>query len=254
MRLAHTVFNSHDVAQGLAFYEQVLGFRLADRTRVMAFIRIPKETPHDHHSIALADSDNDCLNHIAFVMPDLDSVMRGGGRMKDAGHAIEWGPGRHGPGDNAFNYFIGPSDFVIEYTAEGTYAPGLFLKKGPYKYVYCDTDPGMLFDLKADPLELKNVHEDPAYAKVRDELRAEVFRRWNPPQLKETIIASQQKRHFLRRVLTMGRTTPWDYQPHEDASRMFVRTATVNNPTSIKGAARLPYVAPTPPDFPRKQN
>ena len=40
------------------------------------------------------------------------------GRMKDAGHAIEWGPGRHGPGDNAFNYFIDPFGIVIEYTAE----------------------------------------------------------------------------------------------------------------------------------------
>ena len=28
----------------------------------------------------------------------LDAVMRGGGRMQDAGHGIEWGPGRHGPG------------------------------------------------------------------------------------------------------------------------------------------------------------
>ena len=51
-------------------------------------------------------------------MPDLESVMRGGGRMKDAGFAIEWGPGRHGPGDNAFNYFVGPFGEVIEYTAE----------------------------------------------------------------------------------------------------------------------------------------
>ena len=38
--------------------------------------------------------------------------------MRDAGYGIEWGPGRHGPGDNAFNYFVGPFDVVIEYTAE----------------------------------------------------------------------------------------------------------------------------------------
>ena len=28
------------------------------------------------------------------------------------------GSRRHGPGDNAFNYFVGPFDVVIEYTAE----------------------------------------------------------------------------------------------------------------------------------------
>ena len=117
IRLAHTVMNSVDVKAGQAFYER-LGFKLSDRTRIMAFMRIPTLPRGDHHSIALADADNNCLNHIAFVMPDLDSVMRGGGRMKDAGFAIEWGPGRHGPGDNAFNYFVGPAGFVIEYTAE----------------------------------------------------------------------------------------------------------------------------------------
>lgn len=113
-RLAHAVLNAHAVATTQAFLQQALGFVLADRTRIMAFMNCDT----DHHTLALGDTDNDALNHIAFVMPTLDAVMRGGGRMKDAGHAIEWGPGRHGPGDNAFNYFIDPFGIVIEYTAE----------------------------------------------------------------------------------------------------------------------------------------
>jgi catechol 2,3-dioxygenase-like lactoylglutathione lyase family enzyme len=114
LRLAHVVLNSHRVEHTRQFVEQVLGFSLSDRTRIMAFMRCN----NDHHSIALGDTDNDALNHVAFLMPDLDGVMRGAGRMKDAGYAIEWGPGRHGPGDNAFNYFVGPFNLVIEYTAE----------------------------------------------------------------------------------------------------------------------------------------
>ncbi len=114
IRLAHTVLNSHDIAGSQQFIEQALGFVLADRTRIMAFMNCND----DHHSLALGDADNDALNHIAFLMPSLDSVMRGGGRMKDAGHTIQWGPGRHGPGDNTFNYFIDPFGIVIEYTAE----------------------------------------------------------------------------------------------------------------------------------------
>lgn len=113
-RLAHVVINSRDIPAGQAFYEGVMGFRLSDRTRIMAFMRCNT----DHHNIALADADNDCLNHVAFVMGSLDDVMRGGGRMKDAGHPVQWGPGRHGPGNNLFNYFLGPFDFPIEYTAE----------------------------------------------------------------------------------------------------------------------------------------
>ena len=114
MRLAHVVLNSHDVPASQRFFEEALAFRLADRTRLMAFMNCNR----DHHSIALGEADNDALNHIAFLMPGIDDVMRGGGRMKDADHPIEWGPGRHGPGDNAFNYFIDPFGVVIEYTTE----------------------------------------------------------------------------------------------------------------------------------------
>ena len=51
-------------------------------------------------------------------MADIDSVMRGAGRMKDNAHPMQWGVGRHGPGNNVFAYFVGPHDLPIEYTAE----------------------------------------------------------------------------------------------------------------------------------------
>lgn len=136
IRLAHAVLNSHNVAEGLLFYENALGFKLSDRTRIMAFIRIPTAPSGDHHSVALADADNDCLNHIAFVMPNLESVMRGGGRMKDAGFPIEWGPGRHGPGDNSFNYFVGPAGFVIEYTADIEQVNDNYIARGPQDWTW----------------------------------------------------------------------------------------------------------------------
>ena len=44
--------------------------------------------------------------------------MRGMGRMKDNGHPIQWGPGRHGPGNNVFAYFCGPDEVPLEYAAE----------------------------------------------------------------------------------------------------------------------------------------
>ncbi|EYC52318.1 glyoxalase [Hylemonella gracilis str. Niagara R] len=132
VRLAHAVLNCHDVETTRAFLEQVLDFSLSDRTRIMAFMRCG----NDHHSIALGDTDNDALNHIAFLMPDLDSVMRGGGRMKDAGYGIQWGPGRHGPGDNAFNYFVGPFDVVIEYTAEVEQIDDSYQAGGPSDWTW----------------------------------------------------------------------------------------------------------------------
>jgi catechol 2,3-dioxygenase len=38
--------------------------------------------------------------------------------MRDAGVEMVWGPGRHGPGNNVFSYFIAPFGAIIEYTAE----------------------------------------------------------------------------------------------------------------------------------------
>ena len=38
--------------------------------------------------------------------------------MRDAGISCAWGPGRHGPGDNVFAYFVAPFGAVIEYTSE----------------------------------------------------------------------------------------------------------------------------------------
>ena len=58
------------------------------------------------------------LDRIAFDVPDINSVMRGMGRMKDNGYPIEWGPGRHGPGNNVFAYFCGPDEVPLEYAAE----------------------------------------------------------------------------------------------------------------------------------------
>jgi catechol-2,3-dioxygenase len=132
VRITHIVFNSVDVAVAQSFFEKALGFRLSDRTRIMAFMRCSG----DHHSIALADAQENSLNHIAFVMPDLDSVMRGGGRMNDAGYPIEWGVGRHGPGNNVFAYFRGPFDFVIEYTADVLQVDDTYRTGGPDDWVW----------------------------------------------------------------------------------------------------------------------
>lgn len=113
-RLAHVNFNSDDVTRDVAFYTQALGFTLTDRSKMMAFVR----TNSDHHSIVIADAPVNTLNHVAFQMPTWEGVMRASGRMVDHHFPIGWGPGRHGPGNNVFAYFVDPFGIVIEYTAD----------------------------------------------------------------------------------------------------------------------------------------
>ena len=131
-RLAHVNINSAAIDSLSAFYQENLGFRLTDRSKMMAFLCCNS----DHHAIVLADAPVNGLNHVAFLMPNLESVMRGSGRMIDHGHPIGWGVGRHGPGDNVFAYFVDPSGAVIEYTAEVLQVDDSYRAKGPEEWVW----------------------------------------------------------------------------------------------------------------------
>ena len=112
VKLTHVVLNARDAEHSAKLAEDVLGFTVSDRTRGMVFVRCNSS----HHSIAFARAGYTSLNHIAFEMDDLDAVMRGIGRMRDAGFTPAWGPGRHGPGANVFAYFIAPFGAVVEFS------------------------------------------------------------------------------------------------------------------------------------------
>jgi len=114
-QIAHVNLNTLDFDASLRFFTQTLGFRVIDENAPLWFLHCDET---QHSSIVLAKTNQPTLNHVAFEMPDFDSVMRGMGRMKDNGYPIEWGPGRHGPGNNVFAYFCGPDELPIEYTAD----------------------------------------------------------------------------------------------------------------------------------------
>lgn len=113
-RLSHVNINTRDVDALAKFYEGVLGFRLTDRSAAMAFLRCNA----DHHAVVLAQADVEGLNHVAFMLPELEGVMQASGRMRDHGYDIGWGVGRHGPGNNVFAYFVDPEGYVVEHTAD----------------------------------------------------------------------------------------------------------------------------------------
>ncbi len=131
-RLSHVNVNSVDTDAAARFFTGALGFRLSDRSKTMAFVRCNS----DHHAVVIADARVNGLNHIAFMMPSLEGVMRGSGRMVDHGHPIGWGVGRHGPGDNVFAYFVDPFGIVIEYTAEMLQVDDAYRVGGPADWTW----------------------------------------------------------------------------------------------------------------------
>ena len=115
-RLSHLVLNSPDNKALRDFYIQHLGFELADwyEKDILFFLRCNQQ----HHCIGLERCDNSSLNHVAFLLEDLDAMMRFIGRMANMGFEPLWGPGRHAPGGNCFCYFEDPAGYVVEVTAE----------------------------------------------------------------------------------------------------------------------------------------
>jgi catechol 2,3-dioxygenase-like lactoylglutathione lyase family enzyme len=113
--VAHVVLNTTDIDAMVGFYQTVLGLRVSDWSEhQMAFLRCNQS----HHCVAFNQAPWASLNHVAFELPTLDGFMRGLGRLRHHDITPMWGPGRHGPGNNTFAYFVDPAGLVCEYTSE----------------------------------------------------------------------------------------------------------------------------------------
>ena len=113
-KISHVVLNSAATDDQVPFFIDALGFKLSDSSHMMEFLRCSS----DHHAVAIFRNKGPSLNHVAFEMPNIDGLMLGVGRVKQNGIDVEWGIGRHGPGNNVFSYFVEPNGFVTEYTTE----------------------------------------------------------------------------------------------------------------------------------------
>lgn len=107
-----------------------------------------------------------------------------------------------------------------EYLAEGTMAPMYMLRRGPWKFIHCPTDPDQLFNLVDDPNELNNLAEThPLAVKFRSEVRA----KFDIPKINDAVLESQRARHMMFEALKSGGHFPWDFQPLRDASEQYTR-------------------------------
>jgi choline-sulfatase len=140
---------------------------------------------------------------------------------------------------------------LIEFTSEGVYAPAFILRQGNYKYVYCEGDPGMLFDMASDPHELRNLCKESEFANLAKRMATEIETRFAPAKVKADVLASQRRRLFLHSTLVTGKQTHWDYEVHNEASKQYVRSSVTTSTTATKAKARYPFVPSAPPDTPR---
>ena len=110
-----------------------------------------------------------------------------------------------------------------EYCGEGYDAPVAMIRRGRHKFVY---GPGLeteLYDLAADPNELRNLAREAAARPLVARLSAEAEERWDFAALREAVLASQRRRRLVHRALVAGRIAPWDFAPRIDAAGLYYR-------------------------------
>ena len=115
------------------------------------------------------------------------------------------------------------SPVLMEYAAEGSYAPLVAIRDGRYKFVHCELDLPQLFDLEADPAELVNLAGDSANRDLVDSFMRTAFRRWDMAAFDAAVRESQARRWVVYPALRNGAHFPWDYQPQQQASERYMR-------------------------------
>jgi choline-sulfatase len=135
----------------------------------------------------------------------------------------------------------GRDEAIDEYLAEGAIAPIVMIRRGQFKFIHSPVDPDQLFDLRVDPCEGDNLADDPAFAAVVADFRAEVGKRWNLAELDARVRSSQGRRRFVDAALSKGEIHSWDFQPFRNASRQYIRNTM--DLDDLEAMARFPPVA-----------
>ena len=112
---------------------------------------------------------------------------------------------------------------LMEYAAEGSYAPMVGIREGKWKYIHCELDPEQLFDLDTDPRELSNLAGDPALADILEGFRAKRKAKWDMAAFDAAVRESQARRWVVYEALRNGAYYPWDHQPLQKASERYMR-------------------------------
>jgi catechol 2,3-dioxygenase-like lactoylglutathione lyase family enzyme len=116
IKLGHLAFNVTDIQKAVAFYRDVLGFRVSDwRADFFVFMRCGP----DHHTVNFAShGPHQKMHHIAFEVKDWAEIQRACDFLGRNNYHLVWGPGRHIIGHNVFIYHRNPDGQIMELYCE----------------------------------------------------------------------------------------------------------------------------------------
>lgn len=118
LRLGHILVFTPDLAEAEAFYCDVLGMRVSDRSVGKVTFLAAGTGVVDHHCFGLIKGTHRGFQHSSFQVCGLDDVGFGAWRMRAAGHGDGFGVGRHALASNLFHYVRDPWGSWAEYYAD----------------------------------------------------------------------------------------------------------------------------------------
>lgn len=112
---------------------------------------------------------------------------------------------------------------IGEYCAEMTSHPVFMIKRGAYKFIYCEVDPPILYNIQDDPEETNDLAAHPDHADLLQAFVSEAKARWNSSKIRDDVIKTQKQRRAVHEAMNNGDLTSWDFNPPRDASQEYVR-------------------------------
>jgi hypothetical protein len=126
VRLGHMVLQTTRFAEMADWYMARIGLiptdvqYLPDGSPALTFFRLDLgETPADHHTFVLVGGLEDCFEHSAYEVVDLEAIGQGQQYLRAKGYQHMWGIGRHILGSQLFDYWRDPDGVQFEHYADG---------------------------------------------------------------------------------------------------------------------------------------
>ena len=125
-QLDHVTVSTKDVRKTALWYRDILGFRFMGFTcldhnpEIVVFGVVT--TNEKSHDLGLGGDFSDVpgrFHHLAFWVESHDELLRSASLLLESGTPIEFGPGRHGIGEQGYLYFREPGGLRLELNTGG---------------------------------------------------------------------------------------------------------------------------------------
>lgn len=138
VRLGHFALNVPDLKAATKFYVEKMNFLVSDYVGDLA-VSLMRAAPNPlHHTMGLGQSrtGKSHLNHINFMVTDIDDIGRALYRFQRNDIPIQFGPGRHPTSGSIFIYVKDPDGMTWEYS----FGMELFPEESPRKPRFMSTE------------------------------------------------------------------------------------------------------------------